>query len=66
MGCKNSKHLHDHDQHGLAGSMKSNPLTEQEILARIDAPKQFQTLEIGGASIRYAWVSQRGYYPECS
>lgn len=46
-------------------SNKSNPLTEKEIQARIEAPSQTQVLELAGVTYRYAWMSQRGYYPEC-
>eukprot|EP01039_Chlorochromonas_danica_P011259 gene11259-12558_t len=45
-------------------SNKSNPLTEKEIQARIEAPSQTQVLELAGVTYRYAWMSQRGYYPE--
>ncbi len=42
-----------------------NPLTESEIQDRIDASKQTQILEIDGIKMRFAFMSQRGYYPEC-
>jgi hypothetical protein len=45
---------------------KSNPLSEKEIQQRIDAPSEVQTTSIAGINFRYAWVSQRGYYPECN
>jgi hypothetical protein len=45
---------------------KSNPLSEKEIQQRIDAPSEVQTTSIAGVNFRYAWVSQRGYYPECN
>lgn len=41
-----------------------NPLTELEIQSRIESSKQTQTLEIDGVKMRYAFMSQRGYYPE--
>lgn len=41
-----------------------NPLTELEIQSRIEASKSVQTLEIDGVKMRYAFMSQRGYYPE--
>lgn len=44
--------------------MKTNPLSEVEILSRIDAPKESKNLEIEGVKMRYAYMSQRGYYPE--
>eukprot|EP01040_Poterioochromonas_malhamensis_P012048 gene12048-13162_t len=30
---------------------------------QIDSPQQSQSLDLGGRSLKYAWVSQRGYYP---
>lgn len=45
---------------------KSNPLSKREIEQRIDAAKEFHTMAIDGLNMRYAWVSQRGYYPECT
>lgn len=42
-----------------------NPLSELEIQDRIDASKQTQILEIDGIKMRFAFMSQRGYYPEC-
>ena len=69
MGCANSRSndlVNSPRPHHSSGSggMKPNPLTEQELQQRIDAAKQSQSLELGGVSFRYAWVSQRGYYPE--
>ena len=46
-------------------SKNSNPLTDKEILMRIEAPSETQQLSLSGIKVRYAWVSQRGYYPEC-
>jgi hypothetical protein len=40
------------------------PLNEFEIAQRIVAPVESLQSVIGGAHVRYAWVSQRGYYPE--
>ena len=31
----------------------------------MEAPKDAHSMTIGGISMRYAWVSQRGYYPDC-
>ncbi len=70
MGCNNTKPLEQAAQNPRNSSngnnlgMKPNPLTEQELQMRIDCPKQSQSLELGGVTFRYAWVSQRGYYPE--
>jgi hypothetical protein len=67
MGCTNSKEPNGASppvKGSASNSMRNNPLTEQEIQMRIDCPKQSQLLELGGVTYRYAWVSQRGYYPE--
>jgi hypothetical protein len=55
MGCTNSslKNVHEH-----------NPLTETQIRERIEAPKECKGLTIADMKMRYAWVSQRGYYPD--
>jgi serine/threonine protein phosphatase PrpC/CRP-like cAMP-binding protein len=39
-------------------------LTELEIQSRIESSSQTQLLEIDGVKLRYAFMSQRGYYPE--
>lgn len=48
----------------MSTSSRSNPLTATEIQSRIEAPREFQFLELAGVKIKYAWTSQRGYYPE--
>lgn len=67
MGCTNSKGAYTPPPRYNDGSYsnKSNPLTEKEIQARIEAAKESHVLELGGVKYRYAYVSQRGYYPEC-
>eukprot|EP00600_Ochromonadales_sp_CCMP1393_P006191 CAMPEP_0174958214 /NCGR_PEP_ID=MMETSP0004_2-20121128/2501_1 /TAXON_ID=420556 /ORGANISM="Ochromonas sp., Strain CCMP1393" /LENGTH=1206 /DNA_ID=CAMNT_0016206405 /DNA_START=132 /DNA_END=3749 /DNA_ORIENTATION=- len=42
----------------------NNPLTDSEIKERVDAAPSSQNLKIAGVTIRYGWVSQRGYYPD--
>jgi hypothetical protein len=44
--------------------MENNPLTPLQIQQRIEAPSECKQLVIGGITMRYAWVSQRGYYPD--
>ncbi len=71
MGCTNSKGPYvPPPRYGANGDgtypTKSNPLTEKEIQARIEAPKESHVIELGGVKYRYAYVSQRGYYPECT
>eukprot|EP01033_Poteriospumella_lacustris_P013111 gene13111-9389_t len=68
MGCTQST-SHTREPVESVSSPKSsrrsmNPLTELEIQSRIEASKSVQTLEIDGVKMRYAFMSQRGYYPE--
>ena len=72
MGCTQSSSPqngtldgHSSGRHESFPTSKSNPLTEKEIQMRIEAPNGTQVLELGGVRYRYAWMSQRGYYPEC-
>lgn len=46
---------------GYAGG----PLTLDDLSARITAPKKSESIKIGNYTINYAYLSQRGYYPEC-
>ena len=39
-------------------------LSKDEIQMRIVAPKSCQTFVHCGISVKYAWASQRGYYPD--
>ncbi|CAM9550019.1 unnamed protein product, partial [Choristocarpus tenellus] len=39
-------------------------LTKPEIEERIDAPPRSETINIGGYTLRYAYISQRGFYPD--
>lgn len=61
MGCTNSKPraVEQPDT-----SQKPNPLTSQQLKARSDCPLDARHLDIGDIKTRYAWVSQRGYYPD--
>lgn len=59
MGCSSSK-----AQNASKPVEQTGPLTETEIEARISAPSETQNINIAGVSMRYAWVSQRGYYPD--
>eukprot|EP00549_Striatella_unipunctata_P010962 CAMPEP_0118704850 /NCGR_PEP_ID=MMETSP0800-20121206/19501_1 /TAXON_ID=210618 ORGANISM="Striatella unipunctata, Strain CCMP2910" /NCGR_SAMPLE_ID=MMETSP0800 /ASSEMBLY_ACC=CAM_ASM_000638 /LENGTH=717 /DNA_ID=CAMNT_0006606859 /DNA_START=123 /DNA_END=2276 /DNA_ORIENTATION=+ len=40
------------------------PMTRAEIESRIDAIKESRSAIFGGLRVRYAYLSQRGYYPE--
>lgn len=39
-------------------------LTQSEINKRVDSIEKSRTAKLGGVTIRYAYLSQRGYYPE--
>ena len=44
---------------------RNAPLTSEEINERIDSPEYTRTFQVNDTlSISYAWVSQRGYYPD--
>ena len=44
--------------------MSSVPMTKHEIGKRIDSINETRTASFGGVSVRYAYLSQRGYYPD--
>ena len=43
---------------------QNSPLTAIQIRQRIEAPQESKTHCSAGVTMRYAWVSQRGYYPD--
>ena len=47
-----------------AQQMVRKILSKDEVRMRIVAPEQSQTFIQSGISIRYAWATQRGYYPD--
>jgi hypothetical protein len=49
---------------GMRESVTKSPLTVQEIESRMEAPKKVQSFKLGKVDYRYAYVSQRGYYPD--
>ncbi|KAJ1419877.1 phosphatase 2C-like domain-containing protein [Ochromonadaceae sp. CCMP2298] len=58
MGCSGSnQRLPD------VATQRKNPLTPSEIDQRIEHSKRSIEFSMGGVSYRYAYVSQRGYYP---
>jgi hypothetical protein len=76
MGCASSSNKDPDDQRGGGGGSGSGdyggdeddyqPLTTEEVNARIqccDKPL-LHTLGKSGITLRYAYLSQRGYYPE--
>jgi serine/threonine protein phosphatase PrpC/CRP-like cAMP-binding protein len=55
---------------GIAGggmhqsSKDKGPMTNSEIQQRIDSIEKTKTATFGGIKVRYAYLSQRGYYPD--
>jgi hypothetical protein len=69
MGCKQSILISEmsmkyHRNQKVDEKYLKKPLTKEELQQRIVAPSEIQILSTGGIKIRYAWVSQRGYYPD--
>jgi len=74
MGCANSSSKQPpSDQGGHGGGSDEpeeeeayNPLTEDEVNARIVCSREAEIFKLGTSKIalRYAYLSQRGYYPE--
>ena len=69
MGCNSSKHPNNSlsnvsNSYEPYNKTRNNPLTEKEIEMRIESPKEAQNVTVGGVTYNYAWVSQRGYYPD--
>jgi hypothetical protein len=65
MGCgasKNSEAVVGSSMVG--GSHKDEPMTNSEIESRIECIERTESLVLGGMKIRYAYLSQRGYYPD--
>lgn len=63
MGCLSSKNLDVNSRKFPSNSNKMN-LSQHEIELRIDKPLNSQSFVHSGISIKYAWASQRGYYPD--
>ena len=70
MGCAGSSQKQDTPAHGGGGADEEeeqyNPLTEDEVNARIVCSTKAEKFPLGdsGITLRYAYLSQRGYYPE--
>jgi hypothetical protein len=47
-----------------ATSNGEEPMTNDEIEKRIECAEESKSITLGGIKIRYAYLSQRGYYPE--
>jgi hypothetical protein len=71
MGCLTSKPSGSDPKKSRSNSVSSpispqykRGLSKDEIQLRIVAPNSCQSFVHCGISIKYAWVSQRGYYPD--
>ena len=72
MGCGGSKEEPSKSQQSGGGGNADdeeedyNPLTQDEVNARIQCSDGTITYKLGetGITLRYAYLSQRGYYPE--
>ncbi|CAM9148873.1 unnamed protein product [Chrysoparadoxa australica] len=60
MGCSNTKS----SKPPLPEDAGANPLSVDEIQDRIEAPPSSERVKIGDFSFRYAYISQRGFYPD--
>lgn len=71
MGCLSTKPTATTSRNGSTYSVPypssqsfKRGLSKDEIQMRIVATKSCQTFIHSGIAIKYAWVSQRGYYPD--
>ena len=69
MGCCNSKSNSNSKRGSKTGGdivleTTNSPLSPYEIECRVEASKVVQTINLGDIAISYAWLSQRGYYPD--
>jgi hypothetical protein len=73
VGCINSKDNIDQNRDTASSSLlvplprasTKSPLSDKEIESRIECSAEAQIMKIGQIVYRYAYVSQRGYYPDC-
>jgi len=49
---------------GVGRTSVNPPMTKREIHQRIDCIDETRSATFGGVSVRYAYLSQRGYYPD--
>lgn len=64
MGCFSSKSSAKDSRKSSSNSNKLSNLSQHEIELRIEKPLNSQSFVHSGISIKYAWASQRGYYPD--
>ena len=64
MGCLSSKAATSKTGQSGYSMYKSSNLSQHEIEMRIEAPQSSKEFHHAGVNIKYAWASQRGYYPD--
>jgi len=65
MGCLHSKSATSSNPNGQSPhASSSGRLSTEEILSRIDASPGSLPATLGTATVRYGYVSQRGFYPD--
>ena len=64
MGCFSSKSSAIDLKGSESNSYRLSNLSQHEIELRTDASKKAEEFYHSGISIKYAWASQRGYYPD--
>lgn len=64
MGCSGSKQSDAAVGGSMIGGPEDEPMTHAEIESRIESSEKTHNVVLGGMKIRYAYLSQRGYYPD--
>mmetsp|Transcript_21896 Transcript_21896/g.33122 ORF Transcript_21896/g.33122 Transcript_21896/m.33122 type:complete len:716 (+) Transcript_21896:90-2237(+) len=64
MGCSGSKQADAAVGGSMIGGPEDEPMTHAEIESRIESSEKTHNVVLGGMKIRYAYLSQRGYYPD--
>ena len=64
MGCMSSKSIVSIIEGTGQNASKISSLSRHEIELRIDAPPNSERFTHSGITFKYAWASQRGYYPD--
>ena len=67
MGCGQSKHQAEVGVVApppMGTTSTDEPMTNAEIQSRIDSIEKTESIVLGGMKLRYAYLSQRGYYPD--
>lgn len=64
MGCYTSKSSSKFARKSTSDVYRSSNLSQSEIEMRTEAPQSSESFVHCGISIKYAWASQRGYYPD--